>query len=192
MAIPLLWIGASLVGAGLALDSQSRRHKIESRRRWDPSLAGGDKPKAMTLPSEWQSGLSTVSLVPGSVVACHVYGVVEHTGIYLGEGQIAELHGSGLVRSVSFKRFLKERTGERVFVCADRSHQPLVLSDQAVMRAASRLYTYQDYQLFDNNCHRFVYWCLTGQSRKLSDFGAFNQALAKLSGEHLFWDLARE
>ncbi|GAA4892711.1 hypothetical protein GCM10023333_27450 [Ferrimonas pelagia] len=125
--------------------------------------------------------------VPGAVVVCHVFGVVEHTGIWLGSNAIAELHGSGLVRAVSPKRFLHGRSGARIFVCCDRLHAPLIQQD-AVQRAVASLFTYRDYHLRHNNCHRFIWHCLTGQEQKITSFSQFNLLLSQLFDTGLYWD----
>ncbi|GLS84391.1 hypothetical protein [Paraferrimonas haliotis] len=189
MALPIVWLGAGLLGAAFVADSQAQRRQLEQRRRWDENL--DRKQTALTLPSEWHSGLSQVAPEPGSLVACHVYGVVEHTGIWLGEGHIAELHGSGLIRGVSEQRFLSQRSGKRIFVCCNRYHQPIRLSEDTVTRASSTLYQVKDYHLFENNCHRYVYWALTGENRKVRDFSQLNCLVSAKAKQPLFWDLCQ-
>ena len=52
----------------------------------------------------------------GSVVVCEIFHLFEHSGIYIGEHEIVELQGTGLVRAVSFNRFFAGRTGKHLFV----------------------------------------------------------------------------
>lgn len=46
-----------------------------------------------------------VKLMVGSIVYCNLAIVAEHTGIYVGDGKIVHLNGSGLVEMVSTEDF---------------------------------------------------------------------------------------
>ena len=88
--------------------------------------------------------LSEVPL--GALVVCEIFHLFEHTGIYIGEGQIVELQGTGLVRSVSIPRFMDNRSGEELMVACDSSGKPIG-NMAAAERAASQIFTYQTYDL---------------------------------------------
>lgn len=180
MALPALLM---LAGALAAVEYHSHRRSVQDGRHRAPS----GQARLALRPSQWLPGKVSVMPDPGAIMACHVFGVVEHTGIWLGEGAIAELHGSGLVRAVSLERFLAKRSGNTLFCLCDHAHQPLA-DPRVAERAAKALFTYRDYHLTDNNCHRFVWHCLSGQERRIASFGALNRLLAAHYHTHLYWD----
>ncbi|MBY5993958.1 hypothetical protein [Ferrimonas balearica] len=183
MALPALLL---LAGALAAVEYHDHRRQVQARRYRTPS-----GPARLALgPSQWMPGAVAVTPTPGTLMACHVFGVVEHTGIWLGGDCIAELHGSGLVRGVSAQRFLHNRSGATIFCLSDSRHRALG-SERAAERAAKALFTYRDYHLRRNNCHRFVWACLSGQEQVIPSFSALNRLLAEHHDTHLYWDPAR-
>lgn len=111
-----------------------------------------------------------LSEVPaGAVVVCEIFHLFEHTGIYIGEGQIVELQGSGLVRAVSINRFFDQRSGKHLLVACDAKGQILIEPDCAE-RAIAQIFTVQDYDLIYNNCHRFTQHCVTGRNLPITSF----------------------
>ncbi len=118
-----------------------------------------------------------LSQVPvGALVVCEIFHLFEHTGIYIGEGQIVELQGTGLVRSVSVKRFMDNRSGEELMVACDSRGQPFA-SPVAAERASNQIFTYQEYDLIQNNCHRFSGHCYTGLHWPVTSFFDLRQVL---------------
>ena len=105
----------------------------------------------------------------GSVIVCEIYHLFDHSGIYVGDGQIIELAGSGLVRAVTSQRFLHNRSGEQLMALCDPRGQP-VGNPAGAERAAAQLFSYQPYDLLRHNCHQFVCCCLTGQNRQVTSF----------------------
>ncbi|QYJ80084.1 lecithin retinol acyltransferase family protein [Shewanella acanthi] len=200
MPLPLLYLGGAALGALVLADERDKRKLLEHDRLL------GRAPKTVNAntaliaaPSQWQKGFKTVSPIPGAIVCCYVFGVIEHTGIWLDDDCIVELHGSGLIRAVSVKRFLAGRTGSQIFIACNHRHQPLVAEDIAktfgvstdesvIERAGRAIYQYRDYDLFDNNCHRFVWFCLTGDEESIKGFMALNQKLAGLFKQGIYWD----
>lgn len=190
MPLPLLWIGGAALGALALADARESRRRLQYQRaRGQTAIEHGEKSVVLS-PSTWQTGGKQSTPVPGALMCCHVFGVIEHTGIYLGDGLIAELHGSGLIRAVSAERFLHGRTGSRIFVAADANHQPLA-HEMATERAAMALFQYRDYDLLENNCHRFVWHCISGDEREIKGFGELNQLVAAFYGKAIYWDEAR-
>lgn len=58
-----------------------------------------------------------VQPVPGSVVYTDYFiGYIEHSGIYIGDGRIANLTGAGDVTLVSAQEFMRGTTGWHIFV----------------------------------------------------------------------------
>lgn len=127
-----------------------------------------------------ESHLSDVRLTReppiGSVIVCEIYQLFDHTGIYIGDGHIVELAGTGLVRAVSFSRFLQGRSGEELLVLVDETGKPLAF-DQAADRAISALYTYRPYDLLRYNCHRFCFECIDGRRHDITSFFDFKSAI---------------
>lgn len=122
--------------------------------------------------------ISQRAIPAGAVVCCEIFQFFEHTGIYIGDGQIVELAGSGLVRSLSFNRFLADRSGaELIFATSPAGN--IIGSEIAANRAIEQIYSYQNYDLLRNNCHRFTYSCISGDSLPLTSFFDLKQALAK-------------
>ncbi|TKB57332.1 hypothetical protein [Ferrimonas aestuarii] len=184
MALP--WIIAAIGGGLLAAEYRKERQ----RRQQDRYHRHNDEPQMVLRPSEWFDHGVKVTPRPGCLVACHVYGAIEHVGLWADWDQIIELHGSGLVRVVSARRFLKDRTGQRMFVCVDRHHRPMQ-AEGAIERAVGTLYQYRKYDLFEDNCYRYIWYCVTGEHRTFDSFGKLNEALAKEFNCDLYWDGAK-
>ena len=107
---------------------------------------------------------------PGTPLLVDLFGVVEHSGIYLGDGHVAELFGDNLLREVTLKEFLegekgsRVRTGHRIFAACSRSTGETLASPYAVKNARAfirRIRTVR-YNLFRNNCHLFSISCISG------------------------------
>ncbi|BDA60210.1 lecithin retinol acyltransferase family protein [Shewanella xiamenensis] len=188
MPLPLLWIGGAAMGALMLADEREKRQQLERNRLLGSVPRQVSTKQAMiTAPSQWQKGFKQVTPQPGSIVCCYVFGVIEHTGIWLADDCIVELHGSGLVRAVSVKRFLAGRTGSQIFIACNHQHQPLI-ANTIVNRAERTIYLYREYDLFDNNCHRFVWSCLCGEERAIKSFNELNQKLAAYFAQGIYWD----
>jgi hypothetical protein len=129
-----------------------------------------------------------VSPVNGSIVSCGIYGVLDHTGIWV-DGNIYELAGNGLVRCISPDRFIGERTGRRIFVACDTANSPLHSSD-AASRAKDLLYSNVDYHLLKDNCHKFVATVLANKNVKITSFSDLNKFLYNFFQESVRWNLS--
>lgn len=97
----------------------------------------------------------------------------EHTGIYLGDGHVAELNGDGRVKAVSLTRFINGaadgawtiRNGTRIFAACDaRTRRPLAsLSTLNTARAAfENSASWREYDFAVINCHLFTAACVRG------------------------------
>lgn len=190
MPLPLLWIGGAALGALAVADARESRKTLQRRRASGLTELKHTDKATVLHPSTWQSGGRKTTPTPGALMCCYVYGVIEHTGIYLGDGLIAELHGSGLIRAVSAQRFLHGRTGSHIFVAADANHECLA-HEMAAERAAEALYQYREYDLLENNCHRFVWGCIGAEDREIHGFSDLNALVAKFYGKAIYWDEAR-
>lgn len=168
MPAPLIWLGAGL--AALYAGSKYEESKREGRL----SVAH--------YPGE---GEIAVQPINGSVVCCGIYGVFDHTGIWV-DDSIIELKGNGLIRGVSPERFMHDRSGEEIHIACDEYGQALV-AQGAAQRATEQLYQYSDYHVIDNNCHRFVWNCVSGGRESLTRFSDLNDSLRQHFDSRISW-----
>ena len=176
MPAPLLWLGAaalSIYATNEANTAYLKRKRVLSR-----------------LPGESKHG-DLVKVVPenGSIVSCGIYGVLDHSGIWV-DGNIYELNGNGLVRCISSNRFLQNRSGDTIYVACCQNHSPLK-SRQAANRAVKHLYQVRDYHLIKQNCHRFVAEMLTGKTHSITSFSDLNEFLHEFFGKTIAWHQAK-
>lgn len=170
MPAPLIWLGAGLA-ALYAGDKLSKQHLRNNNI-------------VNHYPGESDA---LVSPVNGSIVCCGIYGVFDHTGIWV-DGDIIELKGNGLVRAISPERFLDNRSGDAIFVLCNGSEQPLV-SENGLNNAVNLLYSYSEYDVLSNNCHRFVWQCVSDSNQKVTSFYELNTELSSFFSESLNWHL---
>lgn len=183
MALPI--VAAVALGAAVYHEAKKSHYKkLESERS---SGVKDSRNSVKKSPSDSYSSNIKVRPVAGSIVCCEVYGVLDHTGIWIDQDTIVELSNNGLVKAVSTQRFLDERSGDNIFIACDNRHQPIVIPE-AIERAISSVFTYRGYDVIENNCHRFVNYCLTGTEQELTRFQSLNDSLFKLSGKNIYWD----
>lgn len=155
MALPLLFLGASALL--LLASNESTKHKEPKR----------------------------ISPQNGAIVSCGVFGVLEHTGIWL-NGNIVELKGNGLIRTISPQRFLQNRSGSQIYLACNQHDAPLI-SIAAAAKASELLFQYSEYDLIKNNCHKFVWRCISGEIASLTRFSELNRLLVKQFNCEIFW-----
>ncbi len=188
MALPLIWIGVAAVGAAIVAEEKQKQKQIASlRKRGLAKISHENGNSAELAPSLWRTDGQKVRPVPGSIVCCFVYGVIEHTGVWLGDDTLVELHGSGLVRAISTKRFLADRSGSRIYQAGNHLHQALV-ADETLERAKQAIFSYREYDLFENNCHRFVWQCVSGEDSEVTSFAKLNNHLGRYFKQAIYWD----
>jgi len=116
------------------------------------------------------------SVKPGAVLLVGLAVVLEHSGVYLGDGMTAELHGSGEICQVNFEQFrvgrdsdkMKLRSGDRIYVACslsgDGRFEPL--SDDEAAEAARKFVRHHvSYNFLINNCHLFSAGCVNHLQR---------------------------
>ena len=118
---------------------------------------------------------------PGTPLLVSLALAVEHTGVYLGGGRVAELQDSGRVVAVSLTDFVNGspgafpavRTGTRIFAACDaKTRKPIGTARSfATAKAAVAGRAWLSYDLVCNNCHRFVAACAQGTNWNARDFG---------------------
>lgn len=192
MPLPLLWLGAAAVSAlavkGLADDRKAQQRqrfsgyrvkKLADLKRYESAVA--------MYPSDMFSVEQRVKPCIGAIVCCGVGGVLDHTGIWIGDNTIIEVDGNGLVKPVSSQRFTQDRSGKGIFIACDSLGTPLT-SEIAAQRAIEQIYQVRDYHLFDNNCHQFIWQCLTSDAQTVTTFKTLSLNVAQLFDRVLYWD----
>lgn len=182
MPLPVLLAGA-VVGAVLAHDNhKSFLRQLDNDRDNSLKLDTGREPSEL-LPSP-----KNVTMIPGTIVCCEVFEAFIHTGVVIDDNTIVELHGSGLIRAISKKRFLDERSGQHIFAACDRLGRPLVFS--LIQELASQdIFNYYEYHLLNANCYRHTWRWLTGEDITIERFKEFNQKLSQKAGSEVYWDV---
>ncbi|MDN4503370.1 hypothetical protein QX776_13240 [Alteromonadaceae bacterium BrNp21-10] len=168
MPLPLFWIGAGVTSVLLGQQFHKENQRRDQRVRVFP---GEDK--------------TAVQPIDGSLVSCGIYGLFEHTGIWV-DGQIIELKGNGLIRAISPERFLKERSGSTIYVACGADLKPLVSPD-AMANAIGNIFHYADYHVLNNNCHRFSWRCLSSLNEPVVKFADLNKKLSQLFKQAVHW-----
>ena len=193
MPLPLLWIGAAAVSAlavkGLADDrkAQQQRRTRSFQVQTLSDLDSHESPIA-TYPTDVFETEQKVAPEIGAIVCCGIGGVLDHTGIWIGENTIIELDGNGLVKPVSPRRFTGDRSGKGIFIACDSLGQPLV-SAQAAELAIEQIYQQRDYHLLDNNCHQFIWQCFQPNAKEITTFRSLSVNVAQLFDRVIYWDL---
>lgn len=195
MALPLLWLGAAVIGSLAAKELAEQQYDNDLKRKLphEPesldALAKYDSVVGK-YPSEMFNQDIVVKPEIGAIVCCTIAGVLDHTGIWIGDNTIVELHGDGLIKAVSSERFLDNRSGSKIFIACDSAARPII-DELAAQRAISMIYQYREYDLITNNCNRFVWHCVSGTDEKLTTFKELNQQLAKWVNKKVYWDLCQ-
>ncbi|MBM6645116.1 hypothetical protein [Bacillus sp. RIT 809] len=127
----------------------------------------------------------------GSPIYCDLlFGAAEHSGIYIGDFEVMQLNGNGLVEVVSLFEFTDNIStiSRDIFFPVDKSNSlPIEFKDaywKAILNEDEKL----KYNVVTNNCHKFTSGCLTG------DFEQNNQPLdfmkctaEKVYGKQVEW-----
>jgi len=113
---------------------------------------------------------ASVFPVKGSVVCCDLglgIDVVDHSGVYVGDGKIAHRDGNGYLAIVSPEIFIKRLGGLN---CAGSIYvscrgEYAVGSEETARKALEAISDnrHGGYSLLKKNCHHFCQFCLTGE-----------------------------
>lgn len=99
----------------------------------------------------------------GGVVYCDlISGVMEHSGIYIGNNRIVHLNSKGWIETVTPAEFIENTTAISIYTSC-RGTRP-VGDPWAADSAQAYLTSHgvEDYNLIWRNCHIFSAWCITG------------------------------
>lgn len=193
MPLPLLWLGAAALSAMTVKELATERQLQQAKRknfRQAKKLTDLDRhePLVAIYPTDLFATIQNVAPKFGAIVCCGIGGVLDHSGIWIGDDTILELDGRGLIKAVSTRRFTDNRTGDKIFVACD-SQANCLTSEAAAQRAISQIFQYQQYHVINNNCHQFVWQCLKPGDEKLTTFKEFSERLARYFDRQVYWDL---
>lgn len=192
MPLPLLWLGAAAVSA-LAVKGLAEDRKAQQRKRFSRYGAQtlADLPAyesaIATYPSDMFFTEQQVKPCVGAIVCCGIGGVLDHTGIWIGDNTIIEVDGNGLVKPVSTQRFTDTRSGRGIFIACDSLGVALA-SEMAAQRAIAQIFQVRDYHLFDNNCHQFIWQCFQIDAKAITTFKALSLNVAAFFNRVVYWD----
>ena len=103
--------------------------------------------------------------VKGCILKCDLGVLLEHTGIYIGDGKIVGLNRHGKIRVENEKSFFPPGTNpksNRIYTaCYGNSNEPLS-AKKIAKRAKKKINEQTSYNVLFNNCHRFSTGCITG------------------------------
>ncbi|SUC35063.1 Uncharacterised protein [Providencia rustigianii] len=137
------------------------------------------------------SGLiNQVDLLPGAIIVTDLLFVAEHTGVYVGDGNVVELYGDGSINLISINDFLNggyknndisPRTGINIYTA---TYDGKCIASKKVAERALDLkneFTGKkiDYYLFKNNCHMLSGYCFFGEGFQKNTDCALFQGLTK-------------
>ena len=193
MPLPLLWLGAAAASIFAVKEFADDRKVQQKKRHYSRyaesySMLERHQSPIATYPTDLFSTEGKVKPKIGSLVCCGIGGLLEHTGIWVGENTIIELDGNGLIKPISVQRFTKERSGNNIFIACDSKATPIA-DDVAASRAQNKIFQCLDYHMVDNNCHQFIWQCFKPHDKDLSTFKELNIRLAVLFDRRIYWDL---
>lgn len=143
------------------------------------ALSFGFKPLKYFVDSTFRS---KVRPVPGSVVYCDLWLAVEHSGIYVGDGQISNIEVEGLaegtVRACGPESFTSKSTlGRKIYVSCDSDG---AVGHKVVAKgAANHVGERSFYGLVIKNCHQFSTRCVNYAGRNI-DLSLIDRAMTSL------------
>ncbi|WP_199883051.1 lecithin retinol acyltransferase family protein [Pseudoalteromonas sp. T1lg75] len=109
-----------------------------------------------------------VTPVEGSILYCDlVFGYAEHSGVYIGDGQIVHLNGQGKVEVVSPYEFVEGTTAINIYVSCRNKYA--VGCDFTADRARQAIHDKRNYNVLLDNCHQFSAGCITGDFENSSN-----------------------
>ncbi|NCU39949.1 hypothetical protein EOL99_03600 [Candidatus Falkowbacteria bacterium] len=131
----------------------------------------------------------------GTIVYCNI-GPVEHSGVYIRNGKIAQLNGNGKIELVSPRQFTDSIStlNKKIMVPFPKDHLweygTSVSSYATGERALSMIGDKRDYNFILDNCHQFCAGCITGKFDNEINFLFFLKNLiqqVEYIGEPITW-----
>lgn len=107
----------------------------------------------------------------GAPIYCDLAPGMEHSGIYVGNGEVVALRGSGYIEKVSLKTFTHGYLPNHYIHYPKESQCDMRLgSRRAAQRAMAKVGSRRHYNLIGDNCHQFTAGCLTGDFENDDNF----------------------
>lgn len=109
----------------------------------------------------------------GSILYCDLaFGSAEHSGVYVGNGQIVHLDGSGSIELVTPSRFLNRLGGfnSAISIYVSCRGDSAVGNRETARRALGSIGKSRSYNLIMDNCHQFTSGCITGNYENSDNF----------------------
>jgi len=107
----------------------------------------------------------------GSIVYCEIgLGLAEHSGVYIGNGEIIHLNGKGYIERVSPQAFIEDTTALSIYVgCNGRYPSGCTsVADKAI--EYERHISTMNYNIMLSNCHQFTTACINHNLENSSTF----------------------
>lgn len=127
----------------------------------------------------------------GSVIYTELgFGTMEHSGIYMSDGEVIDLGGDGRIRRVSLKEFAGHITtfNHEIYVPCYLDWDGTVSTSMAGYRASEKVGESRNYNLIMDNCHQFCAGCVTGNFENASNFlWMLKDVVQQEHGENLLW-----
>lgn len=123
----------------------------------------------------------------GSIVHCDLYGF-EHSGVYIGNGEIVELCRDGTIQVTNPRGFSSCGRDSRVLVACQQRF-PLG-SREIANRAIEKIGSRREYNVLIDNCHQFASGCVTGNFENSDNpFWMLADTIKRVmnSGEDINW-----
>lgn len=112
----------------------------------------------------------TVEPEIGSIVYCDIVpGYAQHSGVYIGDGEIVHLTSSGLITTTSPNKFMNKGIKLATCIWVSCCGEEPVGSQIVAQRAKDKLYSFREYNLLLDNCHQFCAGCLSGDFENSSN-----------------------
>ncbi len=100
------------------------------------------------------------------------FGFADHTGVYVGNGQVVELSGEGIVQKVPVDGFMNTPAlvNSAISIYVSSHEGAAVGSSVVAQRALDMVGSWRDYNLILDNCHQFCSGCVTGNFENSDNF----------------------
>lgn len=108
---------------------------------------------------------SEVRPKPGCILKCDLGILLEHTGVYIGNGHIVSLNRHGNIRIESSLTFFPPGTNpksNRIYTACYGNSKEVLCGKHVAKRAKSKVDDKTRYNVLFNNCHRFTTGCISG------------------------------
>lgn len=132
---------------------------LDRKRRFIQMLKKVFCKKAKTLEK------NCVFPIKGCIVRCNLGVLLDHSGIYVGNGKIVNLNRNSEIKIEDFKSFFPPGTdpnSNKIYTACLYETNIVLHSKKICNRALKKVNHLSKYNLLFNNCHRFTCGCITG------------------------------